>query len=114
MLLNANVAFLAIPGVDPGNYTRTPAQFASYLSIITSLGSIATGLLLLRQYEKPLGVTTEVVSHFIRSLTPYLRSLHTISSPWQDKYLRSHHHNALGFETLAILHSLPYSLLLWA
>lgn len=29
-------------------------------------------------------------------------------------YLRSHHRNPLGFETLAILYSLPYSLLLWS
>ena len=64
MLLNANVAFLAIPGVDPANNTLTPAQFASYLSIIASLGSIVTGLLLLRQYRtKSQDATDKVVSH---------------------------------------------------
>ena len=64
MLLNANVAFLAIPSVDPGNDTRTPAQLASYLSMITSVGSVVTGLLLLRQYRtKPQNAAQEVVSH---------------------------------------------------
>jgi len=71
VLLNANVALLALPSVDLGNHARTPAQFASYLSIITSLGSVVTGLLLLRQYRTtPQDVTEEVVSHLIRSFTP--------------------------------------------
>ena len=64
MLLNANVAFLAIPSVDPGNHTRTPAQLASYLSIVTAVGSVVTGLLLLRQHRtKPQDAAEEVVSH---------------------------------------------------
>jgi len=92
VLLNANVAFLTIPSVDPGNHTRSPAQLASYLSVISSIGSIVVGLLLLRQHRtKPHDSTEEV-----------------------EKYLRSRHRDALGFETLAILYSLPYSLLLWA
>jgi len=92
VLLIANVAFLTIPSVDPGNRACTPAQLASYLSIITSIGSIVTGLLLLRQHRtKPQDAAGEV-----------------------DNYLRSRHHDALGFETLAILYSLPYSLLLWS
>ena len=115
MLLNANVAFLAIPSVDPGNRTRTPSQLASYLSIITSVGSIVIGLLLLRQHRtKPQDSADEVVSHLIRSLAhPFdhfdLRLLYK-----KDNYLRSRHNNELGFETLAILYSLPYSLLLWS
>lgn len=92
VLLNANVAFLAVPSVDPGSRNRTPAQLASYLSIITSIGSIVIGLLLLRQHRtKPIESSEEV-----------------------DNYLRSRKSNALGFETLAILYSLPYSLLLWS
>jgi len=86
------VAFLAIPSVDPGNHIRTPTQLASYLSVVTSIGSVVIGLLLLRQHRtKPQDAADEV-----------------------DNYLRSRHHNALGFETLAILYSLPYALLLWS
>ena len=51
MLLNANVAFLAIPSVDSNQNSVTPAQIASYLSIITSVGSILLGLLLIRQHR---------------------------------------------------------------
>ena len=77
MLLNANVAFLAIPSVDPGNHVRTPAQLASYLSIITSVGSVVTGLLLLRKHRAELLDTAErVVSHPIRCLL--LTSLHSL------------------------------------
>ena len=66
MLLNANVAFLAIPSVDPGDHTRTPTQLASYISIVTSIGSVVIGLLLLRQHRtKPQDAADEVVSHNI-------------------------------------------------
>ena len=51
MLLNANVAFLAIPSVDTGNGDVTIAQVCSYLSIVTSVGSILLGLLLIRQHR---------------------------------------------------------------
>lgn len=52
MLLNANVAFLAIQSVDnDGNQVvdRSPAQIVSYISIITSLGSVLLSMLLVRQ-----------------------------------------------------------------
>ncbi|KAJ7291729.1 hypothetical protein C8J57DRAFT_1273838, partial [Mycena rebaudengoi] len=52
VVLNANVAFLAIQSVDGGGRSvvdRSPSQVASYLSILTSIGSIIIGLLLLKQ-----------------------------------------------------------------
>lgn len=50
MLLNANVAFLAIQSVDiDKNPYRSPIQIACYLSIVSSIGSIILGLLLMRQ-----------------------------------------------------------------
>jgi hypothetical protein len=65
-VLNANVAFLAIPNVilfpnndnQPGggnnvqfleHALRSPAAIASYMSTMASLGAIVTGLLLVRQ-----------------------------------------------------------------
>jgi hypothetical protein len=51
-VLNANVSFLSIQSVDQGGnlvLNRSPAQIASYLSILTSIGSIILGLLLLKQ-----------------------------------------------------------------
>lgn len=93
VLLNANVAFLAIQSVDieKQEKTRSPAQVACYLSIVASLGSIILGLLLLRQNRtRAHGTTSDVL-----------------------KFLQFRSHPTLGLETLAILYSLPYALLLW-
>jgi len=80
VLLNANVAFLAIPSVDPGDRDRSPAQLASYLSIVASVGSVVTGLLLLRHHMvKPHDAAEEVVSRPIRSLSPL--SPHSLRRP---------------------------------
>ena len=51
MLLIADMAFLTILSADPENHNRTLAQLVSYLSVITSVGSVVTGLSLLRQYR---------------------------------------------------------------
>jgi hypothetical protein len=50
VLLNANVAFLAIQSVDEAGAdgSRTPAQIASYASVIASMGTIIVGLVLAR------------------------------------------------------------------
>ena len=52
VLLNANMAFLSIQSVDNGGQVvkdRSPAQIASYISIVTSVGSVILSLLLVRQ-----------------------------------------------------------------
>ncbi|KAK0452419.1 hypothetical protein EV421DRAFT_1768788 [Armillaria borealis] len=94
VLLNANVAFIAIQSVDdssdhPG---RSPAQISSYISIIASIGSIILGLLLIRKN----------------------RSKARDSSQEAWLFLRSQKRNKTGLETLAILYGLPYALLMWA
>ncbi|KAJ7792412.1 hypothetical protein B0H14DRAFT_2199550, partial [Mycena olivaceomarginata] len=50
VILNANVSFLSIQSVDQGMVQggnlvlkRSPAQIASYLSILASVGSIVLG-----------------------------------------------------------------------
>ncbi|KAF9646877.1 hypothetical protein BDM02DRAFT_2865653 [Thelephora ganbajun] len=108
ILLTANVAFLAIPSVDGptssnsssypasgvsvGSSVRSPAQVTSFMSIIFCLGCIVSGQFLLRHHMIwPRDSAEEV-----------------------DKYLRSYHDTRLGLEKLAILYSLPHSLLLWA
>ncbi|KAH6917978.1 hypothetical protein BKA70DRAFT_1554146 [Coprinopsis sp. MPI-PUGE-AT-0042] len=87
VLLNANVAFLAIQSIDTqeGSY-RSPAQLASYLSVVASIGSIIIGLLLVRQNR-------------------------TRANDYQ--FLDERSHTTLGLETLAVLYSLPYVLLLF-
>jgi len=61
ILLNANVAFLAIQSVDVNSPTRSSAQIASYSSTIASIGSIAIGLLLIRRVR-----SREVRSDMVR------------------------------------------------
>ena len=65
VLLNANVAFLAIPSVDTGPYVRDASQIVSYISVIASIGSVITGLLLIRQHRSKKEVAFEVVSTFL-------------------------------------------------
>ena len=53
VLLNANVAFLAIQSVDSSGFMghRSNAQRASYLSIVDSVGTMVLGLLLVRDHN---------------------------------------------------------------
>ncbi|KAK7052040.1 hypothetical protein R3P38DRAFT_3255270 [Favolaschia claudopus] len=86
VVLNANVAFLAISSVDNNGASapnRSAAQISSYLSILTSIGSIIVGLLLTNHHRGP---------EFS------LPRIHPIS----------------GRETRAILYGLPYALLIWS
>ncbi|KAF9458542.1 hypothetical protein BDZ94DRAFT_1301128 [Collybia nuda] len=96
ILLNANVALLAIPSNDPGDdmkvFSRTPTQIASYLSVVASSASMLLGLLLLRQYQNMNGSNVEDT----------------------NKFLVKTYHPTLGHEALAILYSLPYALLVWS
>ena len=55
-MLATNVGFLAIPGVivvpskhSKGSIQASPAQIASTMSLVFSIGSISAGLLLIRR-----------------------------------------------------------------
>ena len=68
MLLNANVAFLAIQSVDEGGGTA-PDQISSYISAIMSVGSALLGLLLVRRrkHEKDVrDILVRQISHVWR------------------------------------------------
>jgi len=108
ILLNANVAFLAIPGVNNGQVgvSRSASQQASYLSITSSLGSIILGLLNTHQnrsrsYDYAVGAR--------HSLSDY-SCLNTVP---QTDFLFRVTHPVYGLEVLAILYALPYALLMW-
>jgi len=98
ILLNANVGFLAIPSNDASNNSatgvlpsRSAAQIASYLSVVTSFSSMMIGLLLVRQHKTKERATA---AEF-------------------HQYLRQREHPVRGFEDLASIYSLPYALLTW-
>jgi hypothetical protein len=95
VVLNANVAFLAIQSVDNNgaiSSTRSPTQISSYLSMLTSIGSIIIGLLLVKHHRNRDRASAADAAHFIFHRT----------------------HPTLGLETLAVLHSLPYAMLIWS
>ncbi|KAF5371715.1 hypothetical protein D9758_003506 [Tetrapyrgos nigripes] len=53
VLLNANVAFLSINSLDKSTSVpqRSPAQIASYISVVATLGTIIPGLFLARKHR---------------------------------------------------------------
>ncbi|KAG2067988.1 hypothetical protein BDR04DRAFT_1210028, partial [Suillus decipiens] len=89
VLLNANVGFLAINSVDRGG--RSAIQIASYMSLVTSFGSIMLGNLMV-WHERTCGDNTA------NEAADFLKRLHS----------RKH-----GLEKLAIIYSLPKALLMW-
>jgi len=93
VMLNANVAFLSIQSVDTNSEPyRSPTQISSYCSITASIGSIIIGLILVRQSRTKHRETAGEVQEFLEKRT----------------------HPLLGLETLAIMFSLPYALLMWS
>ncbi|KAK0241113.1 hypothetical protein EDD85DRAFT_389731 [Armillaria nabsnona] len=88
VLLNADVAFLAIQSVDDASADggRSSAQIASYISMIASIGSIILGT----------------------------RMRARDSSKDSRRFLRLRKRNNRGMETLAIMYGLPTALLMWA
>ncbi|TDL22881.1 hypothetical protein BD410DRAFT_202988 [Rickenella mellea] len=88
VLLAANVAFLSIPASG----VNESGQIASLLSTASSIGGIMLGLLLVRQHRN--------------------KSKDTANNA--AEYLSNRTHPKLGLETLAIMYSLPYALLMWA
>ncbi|KAJ7783234.1 hypothetical protein B0H16DRAFT_1496050 [Mycena metata] len=86
ILLNANVAFLDVPGVETEGPSQSLPQIFFYISIVLVLGSAILGLILKRQHStKHLGATEEAAN-----------------------FLSSH-----DLETTAIIYSLPYALLMY-
>lgn len=108
MLLNGNVGFLAIQSVDNSDkHYLSGAQIASYLSIVASVGSILLGLkLLLRQRKSKLTHKDDILVR--------LPSNFTISYFADSNQRFNPNGNNQYLEIQAILHSLPYALLMWA
>ncbi|KAG0695931.1 hypothetical protein DFH29DRAFT_953418 [Suillus ampliporus] len=89
VLLGANVGFLAINSIDVSG--RSPTQVASYMSLVASLGSMIIGLLL--------------VSH--------ARTLSQGTVLQGEVFLSGLGEKERRLERLAIIYSLPKTLLMW-
>ncbi|KAG1903129.1 uncharacterized protein F5891DRAFT_117386 [Suillus fuscotomentosus] len=90
VLLSVNVGFLAIQSVDNGG-GYSLSQITSYVSVISSFGCMLLGVNIARQsYTQGPDMVDNVQAH-----------------------LQSMVHPKHGLETLAIIYSLPYALLMW-
>ena len=92
ILLNANVAYLAIPTIN--GPSSSSASVVSMVSMIVSLGSIVTGLLLMRWRR----MSGEFAEEVFKYLYPEKGNVKFVARRTQR---------------LALLYSLPYALLLW-
>ncbi|KAG2008408.1 hypothetical protein CC2G_013844 [Coprinopsis cinerea AmutBmut pab1-1] len=89
VVLTANVSFLTIQSVDDEGVElghRTHAQRASDFSIVMSMGTIIFGLFLLIQHRESMNM----------------------------RFIANRSASRLGLETLAVLYSLPYAMLMWS
>ncbi|KAF8844196.1 hypothetical protein BDN67DRAFT_1066314 [Paxillus ammoniavirescens] len=90
VILNANVAFLAIPA-SPSD-AQIASQICSYISVAASVGAVATGLLLMRQNRTKHRETANDAAAFMMRMD----------------------HSVFGMETVAMLFSMPYGMLMWS
>lgn len=114
VLLNVNIAFLSIQSVDNnGLFTtyRSPTQILIYVSTVTSLSSMLFGLLLVRHSDPKRWESADlVVSIFMVLLIIDIWTL----TGMQATFLGSMTHGTRGLESLAIMYTLPYALLMWS
>ncbi|KAJ7727013.1 hypothetical protein DFH07DRAFT_234433 [Mycena maculata] len=89
VLLNAGMAFLAIPAAD----NKSTGELASYISVVASLGSVVVGLILSSQNRERINAKDYIDE--------------------AADYLARHYQSRFGFEPLAVLYSLPFALLMW-
>lgn len=108
-MLAANVAFLAIPGVIVASQPQSPAQVISSISLMFSIGSIITGLLLIRRNRT---MMTKDPRNAVRNNPLMSYSSELIRFQWY--YLQGMQWRAVGLEPLAIVFSLTYALLMWS
>lgn len=89
VLLTADISFLTLPNLTP---TNTTAIVATQISLILATGSVIAALLLIRRYESSsTSNSAEKTADFLQRRTQ------------RDR----------GLAALAILHCLPYALLMW-
>jgi hypothetical protein len=80
VLLTANVSFLAIQSVDEasaGRDPKTPAQLASYFSILACLGSMVSSvvLVILMRHREVMGVSVMPLFRSVESANRILCSI---------------------------------------
>ncbi|KLO09725.1 hypothetical protein SCHPADRAFT_553603 [Schizopora paradoxa] len=96
VLIAASVSFLAVPSVlpksgIPPNQSAPPAVVATQVSLLLTLGGTIIGLLLSHEHRRKENRSAQAAADFLSRRS----------------------HRSRGLEALAILYSLPFSLLMW-
>ncbi|KAJ8584356.1 hypothetical protein M405DRAFT_798136, partial [Rhizopogon salebrosus TDB-379] len=92
VMLAADVSFLAVPGVDdPTTPTKSPTTIVIYMSTLCAMGSLMISLVLAGQVNNNRRSSPGNAAKFMSSMTASL----------------------LGVESVALMHSLPFALLIW-
>ncbi|EIW87350.1 hypothetical protein CONPUDRAFT_161915 [Coniophora puteana RWD-64-598 SS2] len=94
IILTANVAFLALPDVTLQGQpsTQTVAQMISFVSTVTSLGSLILSLIMVRQNRIKGHEKVEEAREFMENMA----------------------NSVLGVDMVAIMYSLPFGFLMWS
>ncbi|KAH7886454.1 hypothetical protein F5I97DRAFT_1809262, partial [Phlebopus sp. FC_14] len=99
VMLAVDVSFLAVPGViDTSSPSQQPPTITIYMSTISFVGSLLVSVILAGQINDQSRDSAGVVSV---CSCPVVLSYLVIESPFPG-------------DSLAILHSLPFALLIWA
>ena len=112
-MLAGNVAFLAIQGVivvpqNGGWIKPSLAQIASTISLVFSIGSIISGLLLIRRNR------TMAMQDPKAAVRMYFTFYASFLIGFQCEYLNGMTKPFFYLEPLAIIFSLTYALLMWS
>ncbi|KAG1737401.1 hypothetical protein EDB19DRAFT_1877831 [Suillus lakei] len=92
VMLAVDVSFLAVPGVDdPSTQSKSAATIVIYLSALCAMGSLVISLVLAGQVSDTRRSSASSVANFMSSMSQSL----------------------LGVESLALMLSLPFALLIW-
>jgi hypothetical protein len=103
VMLAVDISFLAVPAVA----SQSPAIVLAYLSSLCALGSLVVSLILAGQVNgSRRGSAADVVCFFFR-----LYHLHHLCP--QASFMVGMSRSILGLESLALMLSLPFALLIW-
>ncbi|OAX36833.1 hypothetical protein K503DRAFT_867288 [Rhizopogon vinicolor AM-OR11-026] len=92
VMLAADVSFLAVPGVDdPTTAIKSPTTIVIYMSTLCAMGSLVISLVLAGQVNNNRRSSPGNVAKFMTAMSKSL----------------------LGVESVALMHSLPFALLIW-
>ncbi|KAJ8582456.1 hypothetical protein M405DRAFT_564480 [Rhizopogon salebrosus TDB-379] len=92
VMLAVDVSFLAVPGIDSNSVqSQSASQIIAYLSTLCAMGSLVVSLILGSQIPVPNHENSDSPEIFLSGMSKSL----------------------LGLDGLALIHSLPFALLIW-